>query len=75
MRNEEIDRHASFYLCSLKVVGEDDVDDSAGSSAGKVRHTAPRGNYKMVLIVRNDLKMGKGKVKLQNLSKLPERGL
>lgn len=27
--------------------------------------TAPRGDYKMVLVVRNDLKMGKGKIGAQ----------
>lgn len=29
------------------------------------KQTAPRGEYKMVLVVRNDLKMGKGKIGAQ----------
>lgn len=29
------------------------------------KKTAPRGDYKMVLVVRNDLKMGKGKIGAQ----------
>lgn len=36
----------------------------SGSSkvASSQKHTAPRGDYKMVLVVRNDLKMGKGEI-------------
>lgn len=29
------------------------------------KHGFPKGNYKLVLVVRNDLKMGKGKIAAQ----------
>lgn len=42
----------------------DDECDSPGGSSKTAKgqsQSAPRGEYKMVLVVRNDLKMGKGK--------------
>lgn len=45
---------------------EDDSDSPTTSSETKQqKQTAPRGDYKMVLVVRNDLKMGKGKIGAQ----------
>ena len=52
------------------ITGSDD-DELEGSCSKKsdsqqlFTDTAPRGQYKMVLVVRNDLKMGKGKIGAQ----------
>ena len=47
----------------------DDEDESKPPTPTKAvkekKHAAPRGDYKMVLVVRNDLKMGKGKIGAQ----------
>ncbi|CRK95114.1 CLUMA_CG008592, isoform A [Clunio marinus] len=54
------------YRYGLKVSGTDDYDDSAcKSSKMQTKQSAPRGEYKMILVVRNDLKMGKGKIGAQ----------
>ncbi|KAG5670268.1 hypothetical protein PVAND_000545 [Polypedilum vanderplanki] len=57
------------YKYGLKMNSkEDDFEDSSESKGeGKQLYTdtAPRGDYKMVLVVRNDLKMGKGKIGAQ----------
>jgi len=54
------------YKYGLKISGKgQDDDDSACSSSKATKQSAPRGDYKMVLVVRNDLKMGKGKIGAQ----------
>lgn len=53
------------------IISASDDDEIEPSSSSKkddsqlFTDTAPRGQYKMVLVVRNDLKMGKGKIGAQ----------
>lgn len=52
------------------IISASDDDEIEPSSSKKddsqlFTDTAPRGQYKMVLVVRNDLKMGKGKIGAQ----------
>jgi PTH2 family peptidyl-tRNA hydrolase len=54
------------YKYGLKIRKTDDEDEEENEcTAKKSSSRAPPGNYKMVLIVRNDLKMGKGKIGAQ----------
>jgi hypothetical protein len=43
----------------------EDCSESKDEPKSLYSDTAPRGDYKMVLVVRNDLKMGKGKIGAQ----------
>jgi len=57
------------YKYGLKVGRKDEDEEACGGASSRVasqsKNTAPRGEYKMVLVVRNDLKMGKGKIGAQ----------
>jgi peptidyl-tRNA hydrolase, PTH2 family len=60
-----------FNSSNLPIIVSAEEDDeieevSKKKSTQELRtDTAPRGDYKMVLVVRNDLKMGKGKIGAQ----------
>lgn len=59
------------YKYGLKISGKSEEEDdecAAGKSTSRkpsAPGSAPPGDYKMVLVVRNDLKMGKGKIGAQ----------
>jgi hypothetical protein len=51
-------------MLNVKCIDDDEVDELS-KTVKKMNTSAPRGEYKMVLVVRNDLKMGKGKIGAQ----------
>lgn len=54
------------YKYGLKTCDKNEIEPEDKEEDKKLyRDTAPRGDYKMVLVVRNDLKMGKGKIGAQ----------
>lgn len=55
----------STVLLFCKSISDEDEIDSLSKTVKTSRRSAPRGEYKMVLVVRNDLKMGKGKIGAQ----------
>lgn len=53
------------YKYGLKTNDTNEIEPEEKEEKKLYRDTAPRGDYKMVLVVRNDLKMGKGKIGAQ----------
>jgi len=53
------------YKYGLKTCDKKEIEPEEKEDKKLYTDTAPRGDYKMVLVVRNDLKMGKGKIGAQ----------
>lgn len=57
--------HFFLFLFLINYTDDDEIDTLSKTVKSTKNSTAPRGEYKMVLVVRNDLKMGKGKIGAQ----------